>query len=258
MFFNSYLLSKLLPQLLSPLGIILILLLVFFIKKKIKYIYSAFAFLIIFSNGILANSLWKFLEQPWKRIDYSLVSSADGIVVLSYGRVLPPGNSKIIEWRDPDRFLAGIELYKANKAKRLIFTGNKHPSNNNILPPEGDIYIQEAILRGIPKKDLYTTYEVFNTFQEAKAVKSLLNEKVTSKYKNIILVTSAYHMNRAKRVFEREGINVIPYPVDFRSRGGLRDSLKNPLQWVPNAHALRSNSIAVREIIGRFVYRAWK
>lgn len=258
MFFNSYLLSKLLPQLLSPLGIVLILILVFLIKKKIKYIYSAFAFLILFSNGILANSLWKFLEQPWERLDYSLVNYADGIVVLSFGRVLPPGNSKIIEWKDPDRFLAGIDLYKAKKAKRLIFTGNKHPSNKDILPPEGDIYIKEAILRGIPKKDLFTTHEVFNTFQEAKAVKKLLNEKVPSKNKNIILVTSAFHMKRAKKVFEREGIKVIPYPVDFRSKVSLRDSLTNPLQWIPNAHALRSNSIAVREIIGRFVYRAWK
>ena len=65
-------------------------------------------------------------------------------------------------------------------------------------------------------------------------------------------------MKRAKKVFEREGINVIPYPVDFRSKVSLRDSFTNPLQWIPNAHALRSNSIAVREIIGRFVYRAWK
>ena len=38
---------------------------------------------------------------------------ADGIVVLSIGRQSPPGNKEIIEWNDPDRFLAGLELYKA-------------------------------------------------------------------------------------------------------------------------------------------------
>ena len=99
----------------------------FIIKKKAKFIYSAFVLLIFFSNGFLADSLWRLLEYPWKRLDYSVVNDADGIVVLSSGRHLPPGNSKIVEWGDPDRFLAGINLYKANKSNRLIFTGGTNP-----------------------------------------------------------------------------------------------------------------------------------
>ena len=96
-------------------------------RKKAKYIYSAFIFLIIFSNGLFANILWRFLEYPWERLDYSLVAPSDAIVVLSAGRHLPPGNTKIIEWYDPDRFLAGIDLYKAKKSKKLIFTGGINP-----------------------------------------------------------------------------------------------------------------------------------
>ena len=127
-----------------------------------------------------------------------------------------PGNTKIIEWSDPDRFLAGINLYKADKANRLIFTGGINPFDSS-LPPEGNIYIMEAISMGIPKKDLFTTYPVTNTIQEAKAIKKLLNSEILSSQKKIILVTSAFHMNRAKKVFEREGISVLPYPVDFKS-----------------------------------------
>ena len=128
---------------------------------------------------------------------------------------MPPGNTKIIEWHDPDRFFAGIDLYKANKANRLIFTGGINPLVLD-LPPEGNIYIKEAISMGIPKKDLFTTYPVTNTLQEAKAIRKLLNREIISRQKKIILVTSAFHMNRAKKVFEREGINVVPYPVDFK------------------------------------------
>ena len=107
-----------------------------------------------------------------KRLDYSLVDSSDGIVVLSSGRY---------------------------------------------LPPEGDIYINEAISKGIPKENLFTTYPVTNTLQEAKAIKKLLVNEILSSKKKIILVTSAFHMKRAKKVFEREGISVQPYPVDFKS-----------------------------------------
>ena len=175
---------------------------------------------------------------------------------MSGGRNSPPGNTKIIEWNDPDRFLAGIGLYKANKSNRLIFTGGVNPLNLD-LPPEGDIYINEAISMGIPRDDLFTTHPVFNTLQEAKAIKKLLNNEVSLSDNKIILVTSAFHMKRAKRVFEKEGINVLPYPVDFKSNKSFFSSSKNPLKWVPNAYHLHKSSSAIREIIGRIIYGAW-
>ena len=237
-------------------GIVLTLLLFFIFRKKVKFIYSAFIFLIIFSNGLFADILWRLLEHPWKRLDYSLVAPSDGIVVLSGGRHLPPGNTKIIEWYDPDRFLAGIDLYKANKSNRLIFTGGINPLTSD-LPPEGDVYIKEAVSMGLPKEDLYTTYPVNNTLQEAKAIKKLLNNEIPLIQKKIILVTSAFHMKRAKKVFESEGISVQPYPVDFKSSRSFISSLRNPLKWMPDSYYLYRSSSAIREIIGRIIYRAW-
>ena len=256
-FLNTYLLSKLLPLIFSPLGIVLTLLLVFIFRKKAKFIYSALIFLFVFSNGVFADILWRLLEYPWKRLDYSLVTPSDGIVVLSGGRHLPTGNAKIIEWHDPDRFLAGIDLYKANKSNRLIFTGGIDPLTSD-LPPEGEIYIEEAISMGLPKKDLYTTYPVKNTLQEARAIKKLLNNEIPSIQKKIILVTSAFHMQRAKKVFEREGISVLPYPVDFKSNKSFVSSLSNPLKWVPSSYYFQRSSSAIREIIARIIYRAFR
>ena len=198
--------------------------------------------------------MWRLLEYPWQRIDYSFFDYVDGIVVLSNGRSLPPGNTKIIEWNDPDRFIAGINLYKAEKSSRLIFTGGVNPLIKGI-PPEGNIYVKEAILMGIPPKDLYTTGPVINTFQEAKAIKKLLNKEIISDEKKIILVTSAYHMKRAKKVFEKEGIIVFPFPVDFKSDKSFINSLSNPLKWIPSASNLAQSSSAIREIIGRIIYR---
>ena len=229
----------------------------FFIRKKTKFIYSAFILLFVFSNGVLANGLWRLLEYPWKRLDYSEIKSTDGIVVLSSRRSLPPGNSKIVEWGDADRFFAGIDLYKANKSTRLIFTGGINPFTPD-LPPEGDIYIKEAISMGIPKENLFTTYPVTNTLLEAKAVKRLLNNEISSNKKKVILVTSAFHMHRARKIFEDEGIVVLPYPVDFISRKSFLSSLRDPLNWVPSSSSLNKNSNALREIIGRIIYRSWK
>jgi len=225
------------------------------IKKKQKFVKLAIYFLLIFSNGFFSSSLWIILEQPWKRLEPYSMDFADGIVVLSSGRKSPPGKTQIIEWRDPDRFFAGLELFKAKKANKLIFTGGIIPYEPK-LPPEGDIYIKEAVSLGVPKQNLFTTDSVLNTFQEAKEIKNLLNREINSNGNNIILVTSAYHMKRAKKVFEREGINVQPYPVDFKTTDKYNLLLKNPLKWVPSAESFSESSSAIREIIGRIIYRA--
>ena len=254
---NIYFLSKLLPLIISPLGLSLVFLVVFLFKKKYKYIYFVISSLFIFSNGIISDSLSRFLEYPYKRLKIEEVLKADGIVVLSGGgvnssRVIP----EIINWNDPDRFFAGINLYNSGKAEKLIFTGGSDPYSSDLIT-EGDIYLGQAVLRGIPDKNLYSTFPVFNTYEEAKAVKKLLSKYSYDDQNNIILVTSAFHMKRAKRIFEREGINVQPFPVDFRSTDKFISIFKNPLYWIPSAHNLNKSSSAIREIFGQIIYGVW-
>ena len=124
------------------------------------------------------------------------------------------------------RFLSGIEIYNSGKANKLIFTGGINPLLTEQMP-QGEKYIEEAISLGIPTENLFTTYPVVNTYEEAKAVRTLLSKELTSKTKKIILVTSAFHMKRARKLFEREGIKVQPYTVDF-NRKSFRTILNNP------------------------------
>ena len=231
---------------------------IFLFKRSRKLVISAIALIIIFSNNIVADSLWRLIEYPYQRLDYSLAKSGDAIVVLSYGRHMPTGDSKIIEWYDPDRFLSGVELYKAGKSNKLIFTGGSNPYTPN-RPAEGDIYVKEAnSILGLPSSDLYTTYPVFNTAEEARAVRKLMDDLIPKKRKTIILVTSAFHMDRSKKIFEREGFIVNPYPVDFNSKTkNIKSSLSIPTYWFPNSWSLARSTSALREIIGRIYYRTW-
>ena len=173
---HTYLISKLLPLIFSPLGIVIILIFLFIFRKKTKFIYSALISLLVFSNGIVSGLLFNLVEYPWKRLGYSTLNYADGIVVLSTGRHLPPGKTNIIEWQDPDRFFAGINIYRANKSKRLIFTGGVNPLGAK-LPPEGDIYLNEAISMGIPKESLFTTYPVLIHSKKLKQLGNYLIKK---------------------------------------------------------------------------------
>ena len=156
------------------------------------------------------------------------------------------------EWEDPDRFLAGLDLYRAGKAPRLLFTGGASPFRPG-QPPEGQRSLQEARQLGIPAAAMASTPPVVNTAEEAAAIRKLLPARA-----RVLLVTSAFHMRRAQRLFERQGLKVLPFPVDFQARGRWAGPLwRDPSQWLPSARALDDSSRALRELLGRLVYRTW-
>ena len=67
----------------------------------------------------------------------------------------------------------------------------------------------------------------------------------------IILVTSAYHMYRAKRLFEKQGFIVIPYKVDYKAGGHKKITI---MDFLPSAESLKITEIGFREVIGRLFY----
>ena len=210
-------------------------------------------FIWFFSIGFVADLLYKLVEFPWQRIDETSAPNADAIVVLSSGALAKaPGKANIMEWNDPDRFLAGITLFSKRKAPRLFFTGGAIPYEKE-SKNEGTLYKEYAEKLGIPSKAIKTTPSVLNTAQEAIEIRRLLNKQ--SDTSKILLVTSAFHMKRAKKQFERQGLLVHPFPVDFQTP--KFSLLKNPYQFIPNSKSLDRSSKALREILGRTIYRAW-
>ena len=248
-----FLLSKLLPLLVLPLGLSLGLLLLAGFTRWRWPLISAITVLWVFSTGVVSQWLWRGLERPWQRRSAPSVPTADAIVVLSGGRHAAPGPSRVVEWHDPDRFLAGVELFRAGRAPRLLFTGGQNPFRKG-LAPEGRLYLIEARALGIPADAMTSTGPVLNTAEEAREIRALL----PSGHRRVLLVTSAFHMRRAQRLFERQGIAVVPFPVDFQARGSWAGSpWADPLQWLPTASGLNGSSRALRELLGRIVYRTW-
>lgn len=204
-------LHKILPTFLLPIMLVIILILIGLIKNKKKLIYIAIGLLYIMSTPVFSNSFFKLVEGAEYKKPINEIDSAGAIVVLSgMLGINEVGDSTYIEWGDPDRFFGGVALLKAGKAQKLIFTGGKMPWDK-VKRTEGDVLKEFAISNGIPSEKIFVTKDVENTADEALAVNELLSPN-----KRIILVTSAYHMYRAKRLFEKQGFIVIPYKVDYK------------------------------------------
>jgi uncharacterized SAM-binding protein YcdF (DUF218 family) len=169
---------------------------------------------------------------------------ADAIIVLGEGQSIAPGPEAISEWNDGDRFWGGVELYQAGKAPLLVFTGGWIPWSRQTRT-DGEVLMSYAARLGVPDANMMTTGKASNTAEEAIEV-----EKLLGKEKRLLLVTSAFHMTRAQRLFEARGLKVIPYPVDFKAQSN-RWSV---IDICPAAKAFEKTEMVFREFLGQAFY----
>ena len=216
-------------------------------KKEYKnFIYISSLIFYIISTPIFSNLIMKKVEGEYFYRSINEIEEADAIVILSgIMRINEFEDDYIVEWGDIDRFFKGIRLYDLKKSNLIVFTGGNNPYNKTKIS-EGKILEKFALKYGVKKEDIEITKDVLNTSDEAQAVFDLLGNN-----KTIILVTSAFHMKRAKLLFERQGINVIPYKVDYKTPPEIEF---NFIDFLPSSEGLRKTEIAFREIIGRLYY----
>ena len=83
-----------------------------------------------------------------------------------------------------------------------------------------------------------------NTAENAKFTREICEQK---QYGKVILVTSAFHMPRSVAFFNREGVDVIPYPTDYKTSRHLP---MDAFSVTPSADALSHTSLAMKEYMG--------
>jgi uncharacterized SAM-binding protein YcdF (DUF218 family) len=239
-------LHKILPLIISPLFFIILIISLGIILKSKKISIAGILIFLICSLPIVSSNLIYYLEKDYRPINISKIEDADAIIVLSgMTKPIKKDDDLIYEFNESiDRILAGIKLIEKNKAPYLILTRGKVPWSKG--KPEGEILLDFVLNYGIEKQKIILTENVQNTDQEAKAVKKLF----PNKDQKIILVTSAFHMPRAIKVFQAAGVDVVPFPVDFRS-SNQKFSLMN---LIPQASAFSSTSHFIREMQGRIYY----
>ncbi len=167
---------------------------------------------------------------------------ADVIVLLGGSMGIETNTSSYAEMAtSADRVWQAVRLYKAEKADKIIATGDY--AKDTTLPLLKDFGVGESAVSFV---DARTTEE------EAKGVEKL-------GYKKILLVTSAWHMKRARLMFEKyaPGIEVVCAPADFEN---MFMAEKTPLfkMFLPDPNVFMLNSVAFHEWVGIVGYGVFR
>ena len=244
-------LHKLLPVFLLPLGLVFLLLILAVWRRRRWPIFAAGAVLYLSSINVVSQGLIGWLESHSPSVPINEVEPADAIVVL--GGIFGPPNKPgyLVNLGDAvERLEGGIRLYQAGKAPTLVFTGGRIPWEDRARL-EGEDARDVAIARGIPADRIVVTREVGNTADEARAVADLMREK---KWRRVILITTGWHMPRAAWLFQKTGVPITTFPVDFRRS-------TNPitlLDFLPKGDDLKDTETALREIYGKVFYQIFR
>jgi len=238
-------LNKLLPVFVLPIGVVTILIVLAAFKKWRWLSFVAAALLLLASLPVVSNQLLGPIEGRYPSRSVGTAPEADAVLVLG-GFMSPTKEVGLVqEWSEAvERFEAGVALARVGKAEKLLFTGDPRGS-------EGSTARREAIARGVEESRVLVIGQVGNTQDEADQFRRFAKQQG---FKRVILVTSAFHLPRAMHQFRNAGVELVPFPVDYR---GLPNKFLPYMDWIPSASGLSKTELALRETYGLVFYKVF-
>lgn len=250
-------LSKVLPALLFPVGLVCCLCMilgVLAVLRKAKGMawiaFIAFGVLYASSSPLVSWALLRGLESQYP--EPASYPHAAAIVLLGGASVpnLPPRRHPEVN-ANGDRVLQTARLWRAGLATRLVVTGGAIAFITGYDSDEATMYADlMTSLFDVPDSAILRVPNSHNTYEDARYTAQLFDS--AGLQKDILLVTSAAHMPRSVELFQKQGFIVHPAPSNFRVSSFFSF---HPYRLLPSEQALDETTDALHEYAGLLWYK---
>lgn len=198
----------------------------------------------------------RVLEDAAPKVNLMQMSEKDfgGIIILGgaiEGGEIAVDRGEISIYSSAERVTKGFELIRQYPELPFIFSGF-----SGRLSPKGmseaDAFKQLIAEQGLPDKYAHYENQSRNTYENVVYMKPMILEfgdrGTNHAQKPWLLITSASHMYRSLKIFQKQGIEVILVPVDYQTGNHLRWSRFDLEDGMQNWNKL------MHEAIGLLVY----
>ena len=150
-----------------------------------------------------------------------------------------------------ERVTKGLELIRKHPDLPFIYSG----FSGSITPrgiSEADAFKQFIFEQGIDEKMAHYENQSRNTYENVLYMKPMMEDfgakDENGKLNPWLLITSASHMYRSVKIFQKQQLNVLPLPVDYQTAQHLSWNSFDLVQGAQNWNRL------LHELIGLLAY----
>lgn len=247
--------SQLFSFLIMPFNICLMLIILgyFFLKKSWgkNVLLAGIVLLLFFSNSYIANLVIYGWEPKPKHFS-SLPTYELGVVLTGVTHIDKLPKDRTYFARGADRATQTVQLYKMGKIRKILISGGL--GFNPVHPlSEAESLRDFMVWAGVNEADIIVETKAVNTHENA-----LFSEKIITsdeigldQPKQLLLITSAFHMKRAEACFLKVGLHPDTFPVDFYGKIP-KANFKSIVQ--PGLEAIMVWHKLIKEWVGILVY----
>jgi len=182
--------------------------------------------------GWLPTSEWglRSLEEVVAKTSLTNLAQNDlgGIIILGGaiqdgGIALDRGEASI--GSAAERITKAFELIRKYPDVPFIFSGYSGRINPRGVS-EADTFKQLIAEQGLSEKMAHYENQSRNTYENVLYIEPMIQEFGSKNDAGVLkpwlLITSASHMYRSVKIFEKQGIDIIPMPVDYQTASSLQ------------------------------------
>jgi uncharacterized SAM-binding protein YcdF (DUF218 family) len=224
-------------------------------KKKLRWVLVLY--ILFFSNAFVINEIflkWEIPPQPFEAISQGQYDVA--IVLTGVTSDYKSPKDRIYFHRGADRVLHTVRLYQEGKVKKILISGAEFSRDGELTQTQRSLK-QVFLQSGVPDSVIFTEIKSRNTYENAIFSAQCIKENLPQS-QTYLLVSSAFHLRRAKDCFWKAGIKVDVFSTDFYAGDGGLDNIGivSLIEiFMPSLDAWLKWNILIKEILGYVVYK---
>lgn len=185
------------------------------VRKKRMLFYLIFlaitlcTILVITCNQIIEKNTEKYSFDDLQLMPYNKV----GLLLGTSPKLKNGKNNLYFDYR----ITATVKLYKANKIRYILISGDNHRENYN----EPEEMKKTLVAQGIPEHAIYMDYAGFRTLDSVIRAKKIFGQN------NLTIISQKFHNERAIYLARKSGMNAIGFNAeDVQTYAALKTQVR--------------------------------
>lgn len=186
-------------------------------RRKLAGLLSLLAGAILFVVLFTSVGAWSLQELEARYPRPALTAPPACMIVLggAFDLEVTAGRGGMEMNQAADRFIEAARLARLYPLAKIVVSGGDGSFSGDY---KGDADLSPAYFEamGVEPSRIIRETASRNTAENVDETRALLE---TNHLADCLLITSAYHMARAKALFDQAGVATVPWPSDYRSSG---------------------------------------